>query len=525
MLASWLTSFHSLQKMLSIRKRLQNVNVPPQPLIQYANLRAKKMKVTIALLDKNGNNAVTRMLDVLHSFDVGQTSHFAVLTPKKSFFEKPLGIINRQGLETTTLLGCISSRAISSSVYDALQLSDAAVMFDGRVYAPIQKEALTKQISQEPQRCETALQALIEQADGDYAFWMLREGYIAAGRDPIGVQPLYFGETRDIAAYATNRKALWRLGIDDPKSFPPGTLGFADREGFKFKPVKTLTYTSPRQVTLEEAAQILQTLLVESIKRRVHSQERVAVAFSGGLDSSIVAYLASKQGVKVELLHVSMENEAETETAVDAAEALDLPLRIDLYKDSDLETALPYVVELIEEVDPVKAAIGVPFYWTAKQTSEAKYRVLLAGQGADELFGGYQRYVNECLKSGPEKVRRTMFDDVVKIHESNLERDLKITGWFDVELRCPFASYEIAEFAMGLPLECRIEAKADTLRKLVLRKVAQNLGMPTSIVDKPKKAVQYSTGINDALKRIARRDGKTVNEYVSGLFESFRGRM
>jgi tRNA U34 2-thiouridine synthase MnmA/TrmU len=45
------------------------------------------------------------------------------------------------------------------------------------------------------------------------------------------------------------------------------------------------------------------------------------VAFSGGLDSSIVAYLASKQGVKVELLHVSMENEAETETAVDAAEA------------------------------------------------------------------------------------------------------------------------------------------------------------------------------------------------------------
>lgn len=482
------------------------------------------MKVTIALLDKNGDNAVTRMLDLLHSFDVGQVSHFAVMTPKKSFFEKPLGIVNRQGLETSTLLGCISSRAISSSGYEALQLSDAAIVLEGRVYAPIQKEALTKQITQEPQRCETALQAFMEQVDGDYAFWMLREGWIAAGRDPIGVQPLYFGETRDVAAYATNRKALWRLGIDDPRSFPPGTLGFADKDGFKFKPAKTLSYTSPRQITLEEAAQTLQTLLVESVKRRVHGQERVAVAFSGGLDSSIVAYLASKQGIKVKLLHVSMENEAETEAALEAAEALDLPLQVDLYKDSDVEAALPHVVELIEEADPLKAAIGVPFYWTAKQAAEAKHKVLLAGQGADELFGGYQRYVNECLKSESEKVCRMMFDDVVKIHEGNLERDLKITGWFNVELRCPFASYEIAEYAMGLPLEFKIEAKTDTLRKLVLRKVAQNLGMPASIVDKPKKAVQYSTGINDAIKRIAKREGKTVNEYVLGLFEMFRAK-
>lgn len=481
------------------------------------------MKVTIALLDKHGDNTVTRMLDVLHYFDVGQASHFAVMTPKKSLFEKPLGIVNRQELETSTLLGCISSRAISSNGYDALQLSDSAIMLDGRVYAPFQKEALTKQITHEPQFCETALQTFIEQADGNYALWMLREDWIAVGRDPIGVQPLYFGETRDIAACATNRKALWRLGIENPQSFPPGTLGFADKDGFKFKPAKTLTYAPPREVTLEEAAQTLQALLVESVKRRVHHEEKVAVAFSGGLDSSLVAYLAHKQGVKVELLHVSMENQEETEAALEAAQALNLPLRVDFYKDSDVEAALPNVVELIEDADPVKAAIGVPFYWTAKQAADIKHKVLLAGQGADELFGGYQRYVKECLKSGPEKVHRMMFDDVVKIHESNLERDLKITDWFDVELRCPFVSYDIVEFAIGLPLECKIEAKADTLRKLVLRKVAQKLGMPASIADKPKKAVQYSTGINDAIKRIAKREGKTVNEYILGLFEAFRG--
>ncbi len=478
------------------------------------------MKVTAAVLNKNGDSVVSNVLDLLHSFDVGQVSHFGVATPKKSIFEKSLGVVSRQALDSSVMVGCISSRPIAQSSYDFLQLTDAALAFEGTIYNSIPKAALREQLEKQPQHCEAALQTLIGQADGDYAFWMLKDTFIAAGRDPIGVQPLYFGENRDIAAYATNRKALWRLGIENPQSFPPGTLAFADKDGFKFTPIKTLTYSEPKQTTLDEAAETLQTLLVESIKRRVTGLKEVAVAFSGGLDSSVIAYLAGKQGVKVKLLHVSLENQPETEEAIEAAEALDLPMQIHLYKDSDVEAALPKVVELIEEADPVKAAIGVPFYWAAEKAAEDKFRAMLAGQGADELFGGYQRYVNEFCKEGGEKARRMMFNDVVNIHQSNLERDLKITGFHDVALLCPFASYPIAEFALGLPLECKIENKPDTLRKLVLRKVARNIGVPTSIADKPKKAVQYSTGINDAVKRTAKKQGKTVSEYISELFEN-----
>ena len=400
-----------------------------------------------------------------------------------------------------------------------LRIGNAAVLFDGQVYSP--KGAIGAEIIAEKLEKADGVkagEAFLAEVNGDFAFILAEPKRIIAGRDPVGVKPLYYGENRTASALASNRKALWKLGIDDVHSFPPGHVGLVSPEGFKFKPVKTLGYPQPKWTTMQEAAETLQQLLEESIRMRVSGLKEVAVAFSGGLDSSVVAYLTSKCPVDVHLVHVSLENRPETEDAKKAAEALNLPLQVSLFKETDVEKVLAKVVELIEEPDPVKASIGVPFYWTAEKTVEAGFKVLLAGQGADELFGGYQRYVNEYLLHGEEAVRKTMFDDVVGIHESNIERDVKICGLHNVELRLPFASYSLAEFAMALPVELKIERKAGSLRKLVLRKTAENMGLPASITEKPKKAVQYATGINGVVKKLAKKHKATVAEYINTLF-------
>ncbi len=480
------------------------------------------MKITLAALNKEGENVVDPVLDVLKSFDVAEPLHFGLTSPKQSLFDKNLALLSKQSVETAVLVGYATSQSRTASGYQFLQLADASVILEGRIYAPIPQSAVAEQLAREPQHCETTLQTLVEQADGDYMFMLLKDGSISAGRDPIGVQPLYYGENTQFAAFATNKRALWRLSIENVKSFPPGNLGVANKDGFRFKPVRTLTSRVPTTITIGDAAKTLQELLVQSIRRRVQGLKEVAVAFSGGLDSGVVAHLAAKSGAKVNLLHVSLENQPETEEAIDAAEALGLPLEIDLFKDSDVEKALPKVVELIEEPNPVKASIGIPFFWMAEKAAEAGYKVVLAGQGADELFGGYQRYVNEYCREGSERVRQTMFNDVVGIYESNLERDIKVTGYFDVELRLPFASFAVADFALGLPLECKLEQKPDTLRKLVLRQLARDIGMPSALADKPKKAVQYSTGVSNAVKRLAKAYEKTVSDYIQELFEQSR---
>jgi asparagine synthase (glutamine-hydrolysing) len=479
------------------------------------------VKVTIGVMDKQGNNVANKVLEVLTEFGVLQPSYFGLVGPRKRVLDEKPDLLVKQSSESSTFVGYASSKPAAKG-YEFLQLDAAALVFQGKVYSPLSKADVLHQLTIEPEHCETILQTLIEKADGDYSFLMLGTDWFAAGRDPIGVQPLYYGENQDVAAVATNRKALWKLGIEKPASFPPGNLAFINRNGFQFKQVKSLSFSAPNPITLDDAARKLQALIEESIRRRIHDVKEVMVAFSGGLDSSLVAYLASKLKMKVNLLYVSMENQAETEQAIAASEQLNLPLQVHLYKDSDVEKTLPEVVELIEEADPIKASIGLPFFWTAEKAAEAGFHVVLAGQGADELFGGYQRYVNEYCKEGSEKVLRTMFHDVVNIYLSNLERDLKITSYHDIELRLPFASFNIAEFAVNLPIECKIEPRPDTLRKLVLRRVALNVGMPSSVADKPKKAVQYSTGINDAVKRVAKKHGKTVNEYIKELYEHSR---
>jgi len=409
------------------------------------------------------------------------------------------------------------------SSYDkqhCVRLGNATVLFTGRIYSPIPAasgaEILAKKLEQADRI--KASEAFLKEVEGDFTFMIVEPERIIAGRDPLGVQPLYYGENGNVTAFASNRKALWKLGIDDVRSFPPGNVAIVSREGFKFKPVKTLAYAQPKPVTMPEAAEALKKLLERSVQRRVSGLKEVAVAFSGGLDSSVVAYLASKCPVDVHLVHVSLENRPETEEAKKAADALNLPLQFSLFREADVEKVLSKVVELIEEPDPVKASIGVPFYWAAEKTAVAGFKVLLAGQGADELFGGYQRYVNEYLQHGAEAVRKTMFDDVVGINESNLERDMKICGFHDVELRLPFASYSLAEFAVALPVELKIEREAGSLRKLVLRKTAENMGLPASITEKPKKAVQYATGINGVVKKLAKKHKATVAEYINKLF-------
>ncbi len=483
------------------------------------------MGAIIAVINKRGENATETAVAMLKMLKHKGIEAFGIASPTVVKIEKSVEALQNQNLDSLIVVGHGFSKILRHDTPQPTKLEDATLTFEGRIY-PAKEVSDAEDVAKKlGKNRKEAIKNLIEESEGCFAFAVAEAEKIIAGRDPMGIQPFYYGENTDFAALASEQKTLWRIGIKTANSFPPGNMAFVDKNGFKFKPIKTLAYLKAEHTTMFVAAKKLQKFLQCSVKERVSGLKEVAVAFSGGLDSSIIAFLAKNSGVDVHLLHVSLKNQPETEQAEMAAEKLELPIHVHFYDTEDVEKVLPKVLWLIEESDPIKASIGIPFYWTAEKTAEMNFKVMLAGQGADELFGGYHRYVHDYLAYGGEKLRETLFNDALKMHKTNFERDFKICAFHDVELRLPFATYQIAKFATELPVELKIEMKNNGLRKLVLRRVAENLGLPQFIVKKPKRAIQYATGINKTLKKLATMKGISMKKYMQETFQTVLKKM
>jgi asparagine synthase (glutamine-hydrolysing) len=227
--------------------------------------------------------------------------------------------------------------------------------------------------------------------------------------------------------------------------------------------------------------------------------------------------LAKLFTVEVQLITVGLENPHELQHAKAAADILGLPLHIQAYTQDDVEQTLPKVLWLIEEPDVMKAGVAIPLFWTARIASKLGFHILLAGQGADELFGGYQRYLKDYV-TGDKALRDSIYHDVKTCYEKNFQRDNQACSFHKVELRLPFTDKKVVDFSLSLPTHLKTKSPRDSLRKRVLRLTAQNLGMPQFIFNRRKRAVQYATGVNKALRRLARKESLNSREYVKRVF-------
>jgi asparagine synthase (glutamine-hydrolysing) len=479
------------------------------------------MGALVAAVNKKGENVLPTVVAMLRQLKHRGNSGHGVATPDLAKSAKTFEELNFKNLSSSVALGHNLSCILPRDQPQPVQGNGFTVVFEGRLFPspnlpdlPEVKEIVGK-LASNPLRNAGSI---IESCDGSYVFALAESSRIVAGRDVFGATPLYYGENDTLCAVASERKALWKNGIRDVRSFPPGQLTVMDAQGFSFHSVKELRMPPRETVDMETAARALQLLLLESTRKRVSDLEAVAVAFSGGIDSSVVAVLAENVGLDVQLVSVGLEGQREVMFAEEAAEALGLPLHLQTYTVNELEQTLAEVLWLIEEPHVINACIAVPFYWTAETASKLGYPVLLAGQGADELFGGYQRYLTEYERSGAEAVDQKMFHDIENAYRANFQRDNQVCSFSGVELRLPFIDCDVVDFSLRLPLRLKINSVDDKLRKRVLRRVARNLEIPSFMTDKRKKAVQYTTGVTKALQRLAKDEGLTLREYVEKAF-------
>ena len=146
----------------------------------------------------------------------------------------------------------------------------------------------------------------------------------------------------------------------------------------------------------------------------------------------------------------------------------------------------------------MKIGVGMTIYLSCKKIHEDGLKVAISGQGADELFAGYNRYL-KSFKTG--KLSEELRYDIDNMYHVNLERDDAVSMANGVELRLPFLDKNLVEFALNIPVEYKIANEEDTLRKNILRNLGSNLGLPDEFAYRPKKAAQYGTGIDKILRK------------------------
>jgi asparagine synthase (glutamine-hydrolysing) len=477
----------------------------------------------VAAVDKKGKNVVSTVVAMLQELKHRGKDNHGIATSNKTWTSSSIEQLNTENISSAVALGHNLSSILPRDQPQPVQGDGFTAVFEGRTYPSPNLPDLPEVTVIAGKLGGNILRnarEILEKIDGSYVFAVAESDRIVAGRDVFGATPLYYGENDAVCAVASERKALWKLGVEDTKSFPPGQLAVIDSRGFSFIPVKKLHAPPKKKINLETATRALETLLLESTRKKVSDLDSVAVAFSGGVDSSVVAVLAKHVGLDVRLVSVGLENQPEVMFTQQAAEALELPIHIQTYKPDELEETLSKVLWLTEEPHPVNACIAVPFFWLAETASKLGYPVLLAGQGADELFGGYRRYLTEYANSGAEAVEQTMFYDVENAYSANFQRDNQVCSYHGVELRLPFIDPHVIDFALRLPLRSKINSTEDKLRKRILRRAARNLDVPGFLADKPKKAVQYTTGVTKAIQRLAKNEGLTLCEYIEKAFNN-----
>lgn len=349
---------------------------------------------------------------------------------------------------------------------------------------------------------------------GGFACVFQKQRRICALRDMNGLKPLYYGRSRNVTAFASERKALWKIGLKDVQRAQPGYLYSVSERRFSKNRLGRLLRPAPKKLTITQAASQLSVLLMESVRRITGGVEKVSVAFSGGLDSALTALLAKKANCMLEAVSVGLPGSPELSTVEQFARELDLPITIETFGLDSLEEYVRRVVWLIEEPNLMKVSVAVPLHWAAMVAAKRGCRIMLCGQGSDELYGGYYKYARTLDAKGRKALEAELYRSVVESAQVNYERDDQATAPFGVELRTAFADLDVIRFSLSIPSQFKVKAGNDLTRKWVLRNVAKEAGLPEDMTWRRKKAIQHGTGVENAIRKLAKKRGLTTEGYL-----------
>jgi asparagine synthase (glutamine-hydrolysing) len=335
--------------------------------------------------------------------------------------------------------------------------------------------------------------SVVRRLDGMFTFAIADGGNIMVARDPIGIKSLYYGHCDGRLLFASELKAIAPY-CDEIKEFMPGTY-YHSEEGFKTY-YEVPDIQPDASVSIHEYVKEIRDTLETAVVKRLMSDVPLGAFLSGGLDSSIICALARKHLPELHTFSVGIEGSPDIEAARTVSRHLDTIHHEYILTPGELKKKLPEIIYYLESFDQDLVRSAYPCYFTSKIASDY-VKVILTGEGADELFAGYTYYKGITdEKILHNELRRS----VASLHNINLQRVDRMTMAHSIEGRVPFLDLTMIELGQSIPAAYKLNGDP-VVEKWVLRKAFEDL-LPHDIVWRKKEQFDEGSGSADMLQAV-----------------------
>lgn len=343
---------------------------------------------------------------------------------------------------------------------------------------------------------------LVQHLSGMYAFVLFdpQQGEWLIGRDPIGIIPLYFGTGPDGGLWvASEMKALTPV-CDDVQIFPPGHVWSSGESAPR--PFYRRDWMDGGLPQGEYRPADLKAELTRSVHRHLMGDVPYGLLISGGLDSSVIAAMAMQHArtrvddggkseawwPRVHSFSIGLEGSPDLTAAQKVADAIGTVHHGLTFTIQEGLDAVSEVIRHIETYDVTTIRASTPMYLMARKIKAMGIKMVLSGEGADELFGGYLYFhmAPDAREFHEETVRK-----VLGLHQYDCARANKSMMAWGIEARVPFLDREFIDYAMGLNPEVKMGGPGK-IEKSVIREAFRG-DLPEEILFRQKE--QFSDGV------------------------------
>ena len=383
-------------------------------------------------------------------------------------------------------------------------------------------------------RFPRAVGGIFARLDGMFAaaVWRNRPdggGWLVLGRDALGIRPLYWGEDGGSVYFASEMKAM-RRACRQFQEFPPGHVAVwsvapdGRIEGARLAPFMELPWQwagtsassgaregghagppgpaepAEPERALERAVDELRALLERAVRKRLMADVPVGVLLSGGVDSTLVTALARRHYPShLHSFAVGTSDSPDLEASIQAARVLGTAHHVRRFSIREARALLPRLIYHLESFDAPLVRSALANYLAFEMASDY-VKVVLTGEGSDELFAGY-----ESLRGlqGPQ-LERELRRLLGALHHTNLQRADRMGLAHGVEARVPFLDLEVVRWALQLPPHLkrgRLPGGGEQ-DKRVVRALAEAF-LPAGLAWRPKAKFSQGSGAAAVLRQLA----------------------